>query len=485
LVCLSACFVICENYHFKVQDSSGSKWPWLYFTTLIVFGSFLVVNLVLGVLSWEFTREREKLKARGAFRKLREQRLIDSEMKLYLQWVTKGEVNRKKRSNSLASPGIEWGASRPSMIEECLSEDVTLEQAGCGGIGPCAGLRQRCKAAWDHLKEFNTTCQEVVQRMVKSQTFCWAVIMFVVSNTACLAAEHHGQPKWMDDLLEISNVLFVVLFTLEMLAKLYGLGVHGYFMSRFNRLDFLVVLASIIETVVHLSLGAPRFGLSVLRCVRLLRIFKLVPKYWLALNNLVASLLNSIKSILSLLFLLFLFILIFALLGMQIFGGRFNFDDGVPRPNFDSFVSALIAVFQILTCEDWNEVMYVGIQAYGGIGGPGALASLYFIVVVLFGNYILLNVFLAIAVDNLADAQSLTDEQEKQLKKNKKRREAAQKRIENNSSECETSEAALASRGSIPQARGKSAMDANLKSSFVTATESEWACMCCGHSAFL
>jgi voltage-dependent calcium channel L type alpha-1D len=164
------------------------------------------------------------------------------------------------------------------MIEECLSEDVTLEQAGCGGIGPCAGLRQRCKAAWDHLKEFNTTCQEVVQRMVKSQTFCWAVIMFVVSNTACLAAEHHGQPKWMDDLLEISNVLFVVLFTLEMLAKLYGLGVHGYFMSRFNRLDFLVVLASIIETVVHLSLGAPRFGLSVLRCVRLLRIFKLVPK---------------------------------------------------------------------------------------------------------------------------------------------------------------------------------------------------------------
>ena len=34
--------------------------------------------------------------------------------------------------------------------------------------------------------------------------------------------------------------------------------------------------------------------------------------------------------------------------------------------------------------------------------------SLYFIVLTLFGNYTLLNVFLAIAVDNLANAQELT-----------------------------------------------------------------------------
>ena len=34
--------------------------------------------------------------------------------------------------------------------------------------------------------------------------------------------------------------------------------------------------------------------------------------------------------------------------------------------------------------------------------------STYFIVLTLFGNYTLLNVFLAIAVDNLANAQELT-----------------------------------------------------------------------------
>ena len=56
--------------------------------------------------------------------------------------------------------------------------------------------------------------------------------------------------------------------------------------------------------------------------------------------------------------------------------------------------------FQILTGEDWNEVMYLGIESQGG-AGAGFIYSGYFIFLTLFGNYTLLNVFLAIAVDSL------------------------------------------------------------------------------------
>jgi len=52
--------------------------------------------------------------------------------------------------------------------------------------------------------------------------------------------------------------------------------------------------------------------------------------------------------------------------------------------------------------------MYDGIRAYGGVASVGVLACIYFIILFICGNYILLNVFLAIAVDNLADADSLT-----------------------------------------------------------------------------
>ena len=46
--------------------------------------------------------------------------------------------------------------------------------------------------------------------------------------------------------------------------------------------------------------------------------------------------------------------------------------------------------------------MYDGILAYGGVKKTGLIASLYFILFFIIGNYILLNVFLAIAVDNLS-----------------------------------------------------------------------------------
>lgn len=75
-----------------------------------------------------------------------------------------------------------------------------------------------------------------------------------------------------------------------------------------------------------------------------------VPRYWNSLSNLVASLLNSVRSIASLLLLLFLFIIIFSLLGMQLFGGKFNFDEmQTRRSTFDNFPQSLLTVFQVRT----------------------------------------------------------------------------------------------------------------------------------------
>ena len=73
-------------------------------------------------------------------------------------------------------------------------------------------------------------------------------------------------------------------------------------------------------------------------------------RYWRSMSNLVASLLNSIQSIASLILLLFLFIIIFALLGMQVFGGKFSFMEyeEKPRSNFDTFWQSLLTVFQVI-----------------------------------------------------------------------------------------------------------------------------------------
>jgi len=73
---------------------------------------------------------------------------------------------------------------------------------------------------------------------------------------------------------EISNLFFIGLFTVEMLLKVYSLGVQGYLMSLFNRFDCFVVLCSIVEAIFNYSGVMPALGVSVLRCARLLRVFK-------------------------------------------------------------------------------------------------------------------------------------------------------------------------------------------------------------------
>jgi len=108
-----------------------------------------------------------------------------------------------------------------------------------------------------------------------------------------------------------------------MLLRIFAMGYRAYFASKFNRFDCIVIVGSAFE-VIWAELRGGSFGISVLRALRLLRIFKLT-SYWVSLRNLVRSLMNSMRSIISLLFLLFLFIVIFALLGMQLFGGKFNF----------------------------------------------------------------------------------------------------------------------------------------------------------------
>ncbi|XP_054878040.1 calcium channel, voltage-dependent, L type, alpha 1D subunit, a [Poeciliopsis prolifica] len=421
-----------------MNDAMGFELPWVYFVSLVIFGSFFVLNLVLGVLSGEFSKEREKAKARGDFQKLREKQQLEEDLKGYLDWITQAEdidpdnedeaeegskrnrvtladlTEKKKGRFGWFSQSSDTHASVPASETESVN---TENQNGEDEKTPCCGplcqkiSKSKFSRRW---RRWNRFCRRKCRLAVKSVPFYWLVIILVFLNTLTISSEHYNQPLWLTQVQDVANKVLLALFTCEMLVKMYSLGLQAYFVSLFNRFDCFVVCGGITETIlVELEIMSP-LGISVFRCVRLLRIFK-VTRHWQSLSNLVASLLNSMKSIASLLLLLFLFIIIFSLLGMQVFGGKFNFDETqTKRSTFDNFPQALLTVFQILTGEDWNAVMYDGIQAYGGPSSSGMVVCFYFIILFICGNYILLNVFLAIAVDNLADAESLnTDEGDK------------------------------------------------------------------------
>ena len=146
------------------------------------------------------------------------------------------------------------------------------------------------------IERWNRKSRRNCRRAVKSQAMFWFIIILVLLNTCVLATEHYNQPGWLEHFQEIANMFFVVLFTLEMLLKMYALGFQvnlwislnieyiftlydfmqfqGYFVSLFNRFDFFVVLSSLLEMILTFHEVMPPLGLSVLRCVRLLRTFK-------------------------------------------------------------------------------------------------------------------------------------------------------------------------------------------------------------------
>uniref|UniRef100_A0A7M4F2F8 Voltage-dependent N-type calcium channel subunit alpha n=1 Tax=Crocodylus porosus TaxID=8502 RepID=A0A7M4F2F8_CROPO len=428
---------------YNTNDAAGNTWNWLYFIPLIIIGSFFMLNLVLGVLSGEFAKERERVENRRAFLKLRRQQQIERELNGYLEWIFKAEevmlaeedknaeekspLDGRAASEGPIQPGTApaetSGGSSYNMLKRATikkskndlihaeeGEDHFTDICSVGSPFARASLKSGKNESSSYFRRKEKMFRFFIRRMVKAQSFYWIVLCVVTLNTLCVAMVHYAQPEKLTTALYFAEFVFLGLFLTEMSLKMYGLGPRNYFHSSFNCFDFGVIVGSIFEVIWAAVKPGTSFGISVLRALRLLRIFK-VTKYWNSLRNLVVSLLNSMKSIISLLFLLFLFIVVFALLGMQLFGGQFNFQDETPTTNFDTFPAAILTVFQILTGEDWNAVMYHGIESQGGVHS-GMFSCVYFIVLTLFGNYTLLNVFLAIAVDNLANAQELTKDEE-------------------------------------------------------------------------
>ncbi|XP_041062088.1 voltage-dependent T-type calcium channel subunit alpha-1H-like [Carcharodon carcharias] len=253
-----------------------------------------------------------------------------------------------------------------------------------------------------------TLFSEKMKRIVESKYFNRGIMIAILINTLSMGIEYHEQPEELTNALEISNIVFTSMFALEMILKLLAFGIFGYIKNPYNIFDGIVVIISVWEII-----GQSDGGLSVLRTFRLLRVLKLV-RFLPALRRQLVVLMKTMDNVATFCMLLMLFIFIFSILGMHLFGCKFSLKtengDTIPdRKNFDSLLWAIVTVFQILTQEDWNVVLY------NGMASTSPWAALYFVALMIFGNYVLFNLLVAILVEGFqaeGDAnRSDTDEE--------------------------------------------------------------------------
>uniref|UniRef100_A0A2K5F4H5 Voltage-dependent T-type calcium channel subunit alpha n=1 Tax=Aotus nancymaae TaxID=37293 RepID=A0A2K5F4H5_AOTNA len=285
-----------------------------------------------------------------------------------------GSTGGEDEADGDGARSIEDGASSELGKEE---EEEEEEQAD-GAVRLCGDVWRETRAK--------------LRGIVDSKYFNRGIMMAILVNTVSMGIEHHEQPEELTNILEICNVVFTSMFALEMILKLAAFGLFDYLRNPYNIFDSIIVIISIWEIV-----GQADGGLSVLRTFRLLRVLKLV-RFMPALRRQLVVLMKTMDNVATFCMLLMLFIFIFSILGMHIFGCKFSLrtdtGDTVPdRKNFDSLLWAIVTVFQILTQEDWNVVLY------NGMASTSPWASLYFVALMTFGNYVLFNLLVAILVE--------------------------------------------------------------------------------------
>lgn len=192
----------------------GSTWQWIYFVSMVILGAFFVMNLILGVLSGEFSKERTKAKNRGDFQKLREKQQIEEDLRGYLDWITQAEDIEPDADGNAINDGK----------NNFSNELDSSHQLGDDGqeVQVSESWWRKKKKSFDRV---NRRLRRSCRKAVKSQAFYWLIIILVFLNTGVLATEHYGQPPWLD---QFQGLLFNYMYISNLLTLFFQLYCRIY-----------------------------------------------------------------------------------------------------------------------------------------------------------------------------------------------------------------------------------------------------------------
>ena len=175
---------------------------------------------------------------------------------------------------------------------------------------------------------------------------------------------------------------------LEILLKLYALGIRECLFSISNFLDIFIIVISFTSAVLVMSTTQTYIlsKVKVLRILRVLRPLRLI-SYYKSLKVTLNSFIKSIRSLIHITGFILVFFLVFSIIGIIVFKGSFFYCDGVDTQvvhdlvftkfdcmdfggnwvnqilNFDNIGQALMSLYVVSTTDGWTELMTMGIDS--------------------------------------------------------------------------------------------------------------------------
>jgi voltage-gated sodium channel len=180
--------------------------------------------------------------------------------------------------------------------------------------------------------------------------------------------------------LHLGNDIILGIFIIEAVLKLAAVAPRFglYFGSGWNLFDFSVIVLSLIPATGEFALVA-----RLVRVLRVLRLVSAVPQ----LRLIVATLVRSIPSMGHVILLMSIIFYIYAVTGFHLFHEH-------DAEHWGTLGAALLTLFQMVTLEGWVDVMDTAMEAH-------PWAWIYFVTFVLIGTFVMLNLFIAVVINNL------------------------------------------------------------------------------------
>jgi len=223
--------------------------------------------------------------------------------------------------------------------------------------------------------------QGFAQRVVGSRRFEPFMIALILINAVLIGLETSKEfVEKYDGWLHLGNDIILGFFIVEAVLKITAVAPRWklYFGDGWNLFDLAVIVFSLIPATDDFALVA-----RLVRILRVLRLVSAVPQ----LRLIIATLVRSIPSMGHVILLMSIILYIYAVMGFHLFGE-------IDEEHWGTLGAALLTLFQMVTLEGWVEVMDTAME-----GAP--YAWIYFVTFVMIGTFVVLNLFIAVVINNL------------------------------------------------------------------------------------
>lgn len=259
----------------------------------------------------------------------------------------------------------------------------------------------------NRLDDHRWAAQKFVAEFVGHRYWDYFILCVTVVNVGALSIDYYGISDTLNQVLNVVSLTCTAFFGLDVCLKLFAFGIVAYFSLGMNRLDATLVVASIPDIIASGGGSSAFSAIRVFRLLRLLRIMKSVK----SIQTLLLCVMHSLSSAALLSMLLVLVLYIYSILGMQLYGTSYNSAQSNPlvRDSFGTLWEAALACFIVVTGDNWTSRIFLD----GADTVAGAIQNVvFFVSLFIIGNYVFINLFVAILLDSLSEMMEKVEETE-------------------------------------------------------------------------